>query len=72
MEKRPLGRILLGPCTLHSNYSLCSFSPSARRSLMTERSERMSEEAEKHPDGYFALSRRGRYVQAINDSLEYG
>ncbi|HBX6965768.1 TPA: hypothetical protein MIC13_26875 [Klebsiella pneumoniae] len=40
--------------TSHANI-LTSFAPNARRSLMTERSERMSEEASCHP--WLMLSR---------------
>jgi hypothetical protein len=39
---------------------------------MTERSERMSEEAEKHQNGYLALSRRGLYEQTTEDCREHG
>ncbi|EPE2060777.1 hypothetical protein ACSG2U_004709 [Escherichia coli] len=39
MEKRPAGAWPFRPCP---------YLPSARRRLMTERSERMSEEAENH------------------------
>lgn len=39
---------------------------------MTERSERMSEEAEKHLNEYLALPRRGLYVQTTEDGREYG
>ena len=39
---------------------------------MTERSERMSEEAEMHQNEHLALSHRGRYEQTTKDSREHG
>lgn len=39
-----------------------SFARYARRSLMTERSERMSEEAQRRPVVHVALTRRGLVV----------
>ncbi len=50
MEKRPAGRGLFALVLSFRyayRYVICS-SSSARRRLMTERSERMSEEAENH------------------------
>ena len=47
---------------------LSAYLPSARRRLMTERSERMSEEAENHQNVQYALSRRGLHEQTTKDS----
>jgi hypothetical protein len=49
MEKRPPGRTLLSWSFLRlPPMSFVTYNPTARRRLMTERSERMSEEAEYH------------------------
>lgn len=63
MEKRPCWAWPRLFFTL-TVYVICVWDPTARRRLMTERSERMSEEAENHLYEYFALSRRGFYVSA--------
>jgi antibiotic biosynthesis monooxygenase (ABM) superfamily enzyme len=49
MEKRPAGRGLFAlVLSFRYTVTLSAYLPSARRRLMTERSERMSEEAENH------------------------
>nr|WP_320339315.1 hypothetical protein [Klebsiella pneumoniae] len=57
MEKRPLcGLSFFPPCDYSVFSSVSTHAPAARRSRTTERSESVSEEAEKRLDAHFLLT----------------
>jgi len=77
MEKRYAAAFVLfhsSSCLLSPEYvvNLFCITRNARRSLMTERSERMSEEASFHLNLHHARSHGAAFEQTTENSSEYG